>query len=190
MHKILGLGISAAAIIATGLIPTAAWAATTIGTTATSSTPPGSDPNTTVTFTVTVGELSMTAPTAANLGSGAPGTTISGALGAVTVTDARALLTAAWTATAASSVFVTGGGTGNETIPAGDVAYDPGAITTTGTITVTGTPITMSAAAKPVVAGTGGVGNNTATWNPTLSVAVPPAAVGGLYTGTITQSVA
>ena len=50
------------------------------------------DPNTTVTFAVTSGALSMTAPATANLGSGAPGTTISGELGAVTVTDDRAAL--------------------------------------------------------------------------------------------------
>src|ERR1700729_3955264 len=119
MHKVLGLSISAAAIIATGLVPAAAWAATTSSTTATASTPAGGDPDTTVTFTVTVGELSMTAPTAADLGSGAPGTTISGLIGPITVTDDRALLAAAWSATASSTAFTTGGGTGNESIPAG-----------------------------------------------------------------------
>jgi hypothetical protein len=154
-----------------------------------SSTPSAGDPDTTVTFTVTSGELSMSAPTSASLGSGAPGTTISGALGAVTVTDDRALLSAAWTVTAASTDWTTGGGTPAETIPATDVGYDPGSITTTGTITATGTPITLSGTAAPVVTGTAGVGDNTATWNPTLSVAVPASAVGGIYTGTLTQSV-
>lgn len=37
--------------------------------------------------------------------------------------------------------------------------------------------------------GTAGVGENTATWNPTIAVAIPAAAVGGDYTGTLTQSV-
>jgi hypothetical protein len=142
-----------------------------------------------VTFTVTTGELSMTAPTSADLGSGAPGTTVSGALGAVTVTDDRALLTAAWTTTASSSNWTTGGGTPDETIPAGDVGYDPGSITTTGTITATGTPVTLSADPAPVITGTAGVGDNTATWDPGISVALPAAAVGGVYTGTLTQSV-
>lgn len=153
------------------------------------SAPAGADPDTTVTFTVTSGALSMTAPTSVDLGSGAPGTTVSGAVGPVTVTDDRALLNASWTATASSTTWTTGGGTPSETIPAGDVGYDPGSITTTGTITATGTPITLSDAAAPVVTGTAGVGNNTATWNPALAVAVPAAAVGGAYAGTLTHSV-
>jgi hypothetical protein len=107
----------------------------------------------------------------------------------VSVTDDRALLSASWTATASSTDWTTGGGTGSETIPATDVGYDPGTITTTGTITVIGTPITLSGTGTPVVTGTAGVGDNTASWNPTLSVAVPASAVGGLYTGTLTQSV-
>jgi hypothetical protein len=61
-----------------------------------------------MTFTVTTGALTMTAPPTANLGSGAPGTTISGPLGSVLVTDNRALLSAAWTATASSTNFTTG----------------------------------------------------------------------------------
>jgi hypothetical protein len=35
-----------------------------------------------------------------------------------------------------------------------------------------------------------GVGNNSFTWNPSLIVAIPAAAVAGLYTGTVTHSVA
>jgi len=108
----------------------------------------------------------------------------------VTVTDNRALLTASWTVTASAFAFTTGGGTPNETIPATDVGYNPGSITTTGTILATGTPITLANTAAPVVTGTDGVGNNTATWNPALAVAVPAAAAGGIYTGTLTQSVA
>lgn len=154
-----------------------------------SNSPGGGDPDTSVTFTVTSGALSMSAPVSTNLGAGAPGTTISGALGVVTVTDDRALLSASWTVTAASTDWTTGGGTPAETIPATDAGYDPGSITTTGTITVTGTPITLSNTAAPVVTGTDGVGNNTASWNPTISIAVPAAAVGGTYTGTLTQSV-
>ena len=38
--------------------------------------------------------------------------------------------------------------------------------------------------------GTAGVGDNTATWDPAISVAVPAAAVDGVYTGTLTQSAA
>jgi hypothetical protein len=192
MRKALGFGLSAAAIIAIGLTPTAGWAAVTSAPaqTSVSTTPAGGDPDTIVTFTVTTGGLSMTAPDAVDLGSGAPGTTITGALGAVVVTDDRALLAASWTATASSTDFVTGGGTGDETIPAADAFYDPGVITTTGTITTAGTGITLSGDPQVVVTGTAGVGDNTATWDPTIAVTVPGTAVGGAYAATLTQSVA
>jgi hypothetical protein len=154
-----------------------------------SSTPAGGDPDTTVTFAVTSGALSMSAPITANVGSGAPGATINGNLGPVVVTDDRALVSAAWTVTAGATDWTTGGSTPAETIPATDVGYNPGSITTTGTITATGTPITLAGTAAPVVTGSAGVGNNTASWNPALAVAVPASAVGGIYTGTLTQSV-
>jgi hypothetical protein len=182
LKPILGI-LGAATVIGAALIPSAASAAVTARAS-------GPDPDTTVTFTVTTGALAMTAPTAANLGSGAPGTTITSNLGGnVTVTDSRAELSASWTATASSTDFTTGGATPSETIPADDVTYAPGTITTTGTITATGTDITLSADPQTVVAGTAGVGNNSASWDPTLAVAVPAAAVGGVYTATLIQSV-
>jgi hypothetical protein len=149
----------------------------------------GSDPPTTVTFAVTSGALTITAPVSANLGSGAPGTNISSPLGTVIVTDDRALLTASWTATASSTSYTTGGGTAAETIPATDVDYAPGTITTTGTITATPQNITMSGDPQTVVTGSSGVGNDTASWDPTITVHVPAAAVFGTYTGTISHSV-
>ena len=191
MRKAVGLGLSAAAIFATGLTMPAASAAVT-STAAVNAPAPGGpgDPDTTVTFAVTSGELTMTAPVSADLGSGAPGTTITGEIGAVTVTDDRALLSAAWTASASSTDFTTGAATANETIPATDATYSPGTITTTGTITATPTEITLDDEPQTVVTGTAGVGNNTASWDPTLAVDVPAQAVGGTYTGTLTQSVA
>jgi hypothetical protein len=195
--------LAVAAIGGIALTPVAASAATAgPAALAYSSSPAAADPNTTVTFTVTVGALSLTAPISVNLGSGAPGTTISGPLGgatpgdSVTVTDNRALLSASWIATASAGSWTTGTATPAETIPVSDVGYAVGAITTTGTITATGTdrpagtaPGDLSGAAQAVVTGTAGVGNNTAGWDPTLAVAVPPAAVGGVYTGVLTQSV-
>jgi hypothetical protein len=142
-----------------------------------------------VTFTVTVGALTMTAPTAVDLGGGAPGTTIAGPLGTVSVTDDRALLSATWTATASASDWTTGAATPAETVPVGDVGYDPGTITHTGTVITTGTPITLSATPAPDVTATAGVGDDTATWDPTLSVHVPASAVGGTYTGTLAEAV-
>jgi hypothetical protein len=180
--SMLGI-VSAAAVVGAVLIPSAASAAVT------ANGPAGGDPDTTVTFAVTSGLLTMTAPATADLGSGPPGTTITGALGTTAVTDDRASLTAAWTATASSTAYTTGTATPAETIPAADVRYSPGAITTTGTITATGFTITLSGAPQPVVTGTAGVGDNSASWDPTLAVAVPAAAVVGTYTGTLTQSV-
>lgn len=151
---------------------------------------------TTTTFVVTSGSLGITVPATANLGSGAPGTAISAALGAVTVNDARALLTAAWTATATSTSFTTGGGTTPETIANTAISYWSGPATaTSGTGTFTpgqanaGAAQAMNATVTAFTL-TAGVGNNSATWNPTIVVAVPAAAVGGTYTGTITHSVA
>ena len=190
MARIAACVLAAAAVTALGVAPSAASAATDAPTAlAHSSSNPGGDPDTTVTFSVTSGALTMTAPVSAALGSGAPGTTVTGALGVVTVTDDRALLSASWVTTASASSWTTGSGTPAETIPATDVGYNPGSITTTGTITATGTPITLAGAAAPVVTGSNGVGNNTATWNPALAAALPAAAVVGTYTGTITQSV-
>jgi len=143
------------------------------------------DPSTTLTFTVTSGALSMSVPVSADLGSGAPGTVISAAIGPNTVTDNRALASASWTVTAAETDFANGA----FTIPATASTYTPGVITTTGTITVNPTDITLSNSPQTVVTGSAGVGDNTASWSPTVAVTIPPAAVGGLYTGTLTQSV-
>ena len=192
MLKFVFRSLTAAAVMGIALSPVAASAAPlTQGALGVSQTPSGTDPDTTVTFSVTVGALTMTAPGSVNLGTGSPGTTISGQLGEVVVTDATASLAASWTATASSTNWLLVGGTNTaaETIPAGDVTYDPGDVSHTGTITVTPHTIQLSGTAQTVVAGTAGVGNNSATWNPNLEVAVPSAAVGGDYSATLTQSV-
>ncbi|MEU6652753.1 hypothetical protein ABZ904_25795 [Streptomyces sp. NPDC046900] len=144
------------------------------------------DPSTAVSFAVTSGALSLSAPVSTNIGSGAPGTQISGRIGAVSVTDDRALLSASWSVTAAETDFTSGA----STIPATNATYTVGTVTTTGTITATPTNVTLSNTAQTVVTGSAGVGDNTATWNPTVTVHVPAGAVGGGYTGTLTQSVA
>jgi hypothetical protein len=171
--------IGAIAVAGAVLTPTAAFADT------------GPSVDTTTTFDVSSGLLTVTAPDTASLGTGAPGTTISGSLGTVTVNDNRALLSASWTATASASNFTTGGGTANETVPATDIRYTVGTITDTGTITTAGTNLTpMTTADQTVVTGSAGDGDNAASWNPTLAVAVPGTTVTGVYSGTITHSVA
>ncbi|MFE6505771.1 hypothetical protein [Kitasatospora sp. NPDC057738] len=144
------------------------------------------DPSTTVTFTVTSGALSMSVPASAALGSGAPGTQISSPIGPVTVTDNRALLSASWTVTVSETDFTNG----SSTVAATNAAYTVGAVTTTGTITATPTNVTLSNSSQVVVTGSAGVGDNTASWDPTVSVALPAAAISGAYTGTLTHSVA
>ncbi|MEV6862025.1 hypothetical protein AB0M44_13615 [Streptosporangium subroseum] len=148
--------------------------------------------DTIVTFEITAGTLDITVPATADLGAVAAGaTSVSGQLGAVTVTDTRGALDATWTATVSSTSFTTGGATAAETIPASAVTYTPGAATATSG-TATFTPGTAADLATPITAfsATAIVGNNSATWNPTITVALPPAAVAGTYTGTITHSVA
>jgi hypothetical protein len=190
MRKTVSLAIGAAAVSLALLTPATALAApAAAGHASALAAPPPNDPDTTTTFSVTSGALTMTAPATANLGSGAPGTTISGPLGTVTVNDARALLTASWTATVSSTTWVTGGGTGAEVIQPQAATYAPGTVTTTGTISVNPQTVTLSTSPQPVVTASSGTGNNTASWDPTISIAVPPAAVNGTYTATVVHSV-
>lgn len=153
--------------------------------------------DTTTTFVVSGGALSITVPASTvTLGTAAPGGTITSQLGAVQVTDLRALLTAAWGATVTSTSFTTGGGTPAETVPNTAVAYWSGIATaTTGTATFTpGEAAANNAvalgASQPAYSASAGVGDNSATWNPTLIVSVPAQAVAGTYSGTVTHSVA
>ena len=183
--------LAAAAVTGIALTPgvaSAASGAPAVPAVLANSSTPGGDPATTVTFAVTTGAISLTAPVSADLGTGAPGTTITGTAGPVVVTDDRAADDSGWAVTASASDWTTGTGTTPETIPATDVTYDPGSITTTGTVSTTGTPITLANTPATVVTATGIFGDNTATWTPALAVTVPATAVGGTYTATLTQS--
>lgn len=143
----------------------------------------------TVTFELAGGGLNVTAPASTDLGAAATtASVVSGNLGDVTVTDDRGLLVAAWTVTAVSTDFTTGAGSADETVPATNVTYTPGLAT--GTAVTVPTPGLLGGALPlPVVTGTG-VGNNTATWDPTLSISLAgTSGVAGTYTGTITHSV-
>jgi hypothetical protein len=152
--------------------------------------------DTTTTFVVTGGSLTISVPGSASLGNGAPGTTISAQLGSVAVTDLRALLNASWTASVSSTAFTTGGATAAETVPLTAISYWSGAATASsgsGTFTpgqaAAGNAQTLTAS-RSAFAFTAGVGNSSAAWNPTLVVALPATAVAGTYTGTVTHSVA
>ncbi|MFG2913738.1 hypothetical protein ACGF0D_12705 [Kitasatospora sp. NPDC048298] len=51
-------------------------------------------------------------------------------------------------------------------------------------------PGLRAGAAQVVVTGSAGVGDNTASWDPTISVDLPAGAVNGSCSGTLTHSVA
>ena len=114
----------------------------------------------------------------------------------MTVTDSRGIAGASWTATVTATTFVTGGATAPETIPLTQVTYWSGPATaTTGTGAFTPGQVSALAAVNLTAPRTAfslasGSSVTSASWNPTLSVAVPAGAVGGGYTATITHSVA
>jgi hypothetical protein len=153
---------------------------------------------TTTTFTVsaTGTGLAITVPGSVGLGTGNPGSSITQHLGTVQVSDARAVNPAAWTASVTSTDFTNTAITA-DTIPVADVNYWSGPTTATfgsGTFTpgqaTTGVQAPLSGTALTAMALTGGAGSNSASWNPTLVVAVPATAVAGTYSGTVTHSVA
>ncbi len=154
--------------------------------------PPGDTP---VTFDVTAGELSITAPVSADVGSGPPEFGIGDQLGSVTVSDSRASLDASWTAGVSSTDFTTGAETDAERVGTSDLAYWSGPATaSTGNGTfmpgqATAPDSVFLVAAQTPFIHAGGTGNNTATWNPTLTINVPLQNVAGTYTGTVTHSV-
>ncbi len=148
--------------------------------------------DTTATFTITAGALTITAPASADLGAVAVGAeSIDGQLGSVTVTDTRGVLVGEWAATVVGTDFTTGGGTPGETVPSIDVSYSSGSATsTTGVGTFTPGPGGILNVPRVAFTGTGLTGGNSATWNPTLAITLPFSAPAGTYSGTITQSVA
>jgi hypothetical protein len=146
---------------------------------------------TTASFTLVGGTLSITVPTTAvSLGT-APeavgGQVISGSLGQVQVNDARnPAAGSGWVATVISAAFTPSGG---PAIAASAVSYSAGAITKVGTATYTANnPVDLTAVVA-VVTATGITGDNSATWNPTISIAVPGGTVAGTYLAVITHSV-
>jgi hypothetical protein len=150
-----------------------------------------SPPGTPATITVTGGALSITVPTnAGNLGTRAntvAGGTISGPLGVVQVSDARsAAAGSGWTATVISTAFTPPAG---PAIAASAVSYSAGTITKVGTATYVANDPGNLTGVVPAVTATGITGDNSATWTPTISVAVPGGMAAGVYSATVTHSV-
>lgn len=142
------------------------------------------------TVTVTGGSLTLTMPTgSADLGTRAnsvAGGTISGPLGEVQVNDARsAAAGSGWVASVISTAFTPPSG---PAIPASAVSYAAGSIVKVGTATYTANNPGNLTGVAPAVTATGITGDNSATWNPTISVAVPGGMAANVYTATITHS--
>jgi hypothetical protein len=147
---------------------------------------------TTATVTVVGGFLSITVPpVAGNLGTRTNTVlagTISGPLGAVQVDDARsAAAGSGWVASVISTAFTPPAG---PAIAASAVGYTAGTITKVGTATYTANDPPNLTAVVPAVTASGITGDNSATWNPTINVAVPGGMAAGVYSATITHSVA
>jgi hypothetical protein len=146
---------------------------------------------TTATVTVSGGALSITVPVnAGSLGTRAntvSGGTISGPLGQVQVNDARsAAAGSGWVASAISEAFTPSAG---PAIAASAVGYSAGAIIKVGTATYTANDPAALTGVAPVVTATGITGDNSATWNPTITVTVPGGIAANVYAATITHSV-
>jgi hypothetical protein len=169
MRKLLVLATSV--VILTAASPLAASAATT------------------ATFTLTAGALSISAPTGnVSLGSQVASTaasTISGSLGVVTVTDQRGGTTT-WTASVISTAFTPVSGPAD---PASNVSYGAGVVAASPTVVATAVAASDLTGEATVVTGAS-TGISSASWNPTLSVIVPANYAPGVYSATITHSVA
>ncbi|QSI46656.1 hypothetical protein [Thermobispora bispora] len=150
---------------------------------------PANAEDTVVTFTVTAGPLSVTVPASASIGAGEPGTTISGSLGTITVTDSRGANPAEWTVTVSSTDFTAAG---VPAIPASAATYTAGAPTSAegDGVFSPGAPGPLGTTPMVAFTHTGGTGGNSASWEPALSVNVPNTATAVTYTATVTHLVA
>jgi hypothetical protein len=142
------------------------------------------------TFSIGAGALSLSAPTSSvSLGSQtasvAP-SVITGLMGTVSVADNRGGIVG-WTASVISTAFTPPSG---PAVPASSVSYAAGTITSTGAGTFLALVAPALTGVTPVVTAAGVTGVNSASWDPTISVIVPPALAVGLYSATVTHSVA
>ncbi len=150
---------------------------------------PASAADTPATLEITGGSLSITVPVdAVSLGSRpntVEGGAINGKLGQVQVSDARSAAVG-WVASVISTAFTPPGTTA---IAASAVGYTVGPITKVGTAVYTANDPPNLTGVSPVVTATAVTGDNSATWNPTINVAVPGGMAAGVYSATITHSV-
>ena len=141
------------------------------------------------TFTLTAGALSISSPTVSvPLGTqvaSISASTIVGPLGVVTVSDQRGGATT-WTASVISTAFTPPAGPAD---PASNVSYAAGSITQSATVVATAVAAPDLTGVSVVVTGAS-TGISSASWNPNISVIVPANFAPGIYSATITHSVA
>lgn len=144
-----------------------------------------------ISLTIVGGVLSISVPDSSDLGAytaTVENGELSGSLGDVTVSDARnAAAGSAWVATAIATALTPDGG--GPTIGAAQIDYRSGAIDKVGTATFEVVPQEGLAAASEVVSASAITGDNSATWDPTITVHIDSAKAADTYTGTITHSV-
>lgn len=147
--------------------------------------------STTTTFHINEGSLAISIPASADLGGANMGaTSVSGSLGPVSVTDNRGLEAGSWAVSVTSTDFTTGGSGPADTIAASHVTYDPGSVTGSGNGNFSGTPGTLdNTNALVAVTADSESGSAVASWDPTITVALPSALVATAYSAQITQSV-
>jgi hypothetical protein len=145
--------------------------------------------STPMSFQLDSGGLSISAPTVGvSLGTQvalSTPSTMSGLLGTVTVTDERGGTTT-WIASAISTAFTPTAGPAD---PASNISYSTGVIAQDAHVVTTPLAATDLTGVTQVVIGASS-GISTASWDPTISVLVPGDFAPGIYTATITHSVA
>jgi len=150
-----------------------------------------------VTFTLAGGSISISEPGAATLTAGAlsglAGGAFTGSLGNTTVTDQRGGVTG-WSTTIAQTTAFSDGST---TIPVANtkvwvtapIVPTGVAVVTAGTYLTQPTGLALTGSPQTFVSASAVLGNNSATFNPSLAVTVPVDATAGTYSGVMTQTV-
>ena len=145
--------------------------------------------STPMSFQLDSGGLSISAPTTSvSLGTQvalSTPSTMSGLLGIVAVTDERGGTTS-WIASVISTAFTPTAGPAD---PASNISYATGTITQDANVVATSIAASNLTGVTPVVTAAS-TGISTASWDPTISVVVPGDYAPGIYTATITHSVA
>ncbi len=140
--------------------------------------------------------LGISVPAAVNLGSVPSGTrSLSARLGVIIV-NANGLVAPSFTATVSSTAFITGAGGAAQTIGNTLISYWSGPTTASAGLQ-TATPGQVDAAhaeilsvSRTAFSSSGLVLTISTSWNPTIVIGIPAAAVAGTYSATITHSVA